>query len=238
MRIMGKDSIRGIGLPQSVLAQNTDAQRLDIKQASRGCLVVLEGIDGTGKTTLAQSLGEKLSHELGEMVIVTQEPTERFKDFNDLESLISDWPTGNINSEAVTSLKFTLDHAIHLADVILPALADDRVVICDRWTPFSSRAYQGPVASVLTQKWDIYPDISILLTMDPVLALERLGNRSQGQLKCFEKLETLRKAQEIYMELATAEPLRWWYFDALLPQEALLDKTLKVIMSTIITRRG
>lgn len=238
MRIMGKDSIIGSGPLQSVLSQNTDALRLDIKQVSRGCLVVLEGIDGTGKTTLAQSLGEKLSHELGEMVIVTQEPTERFKGFDDLENLISDWPTGNINPEAVTSLKFTLDHAIHLADVILPALADDRVVICDRWTPFSSRAYQGPVASVLTQKWDIYPDISILLTMDPVLALERLGKRSEGQLKCFEKLETLRKAQEIYVELASAEPLRWWYFDALLPQEALLDKTLKVIMSTIIIRRG
>lgn len=238
MKIMGKDSIRGRGLLQSVLAQNADTLRLDIKQASRGCLVVLEGIDGTGKTTLAQSLGEKLSHELGEMVIVTQEPTERFKGFNELESLISDWPTGNINPEAVTSLKFTLDHAIHLADVILPALADDRVVICDRWTPSSSRAYQGPLASTLTHKWDIYPDISILLILDPVLALERLRNRPEGQLKCFEKLETLRKAQEIYMELASAEPLRWWHFDALLPQEALLDKTLKVIMSTIISRRG
>jgi dTMP kinase len=238
MRIMGKDSIRSRSLLQSVLAQNTDALRLDIKQASRGCLVVLEGIDGTGKTTLVQALGEKLSHDLGEMVIVTQEPTERFKGFNELESLIFDWPIGNINPEAVTSLKFTLDHAIHLADVILPALADDRVIICDRWTPFSSRAYQGPVASILTHKWDIDPDISILLTLDPVLALERLGNRPEGQLKCFEKLETLRKAQEIYMELASAEPLRWWYFDALLPQEALLDKTLKVIMSTIINRRG
>lgn len=238
MKVIGRDCIRGKGFLQSILAQNTDALRLDIKQASKGCLVVLEGIDGTGKTTLAQALGEKLSHELGEMVIVTQEPTERFKGFDGLENLISDRPAGNINPVAVTSLKFTLDHAIHLADVILPALADDRVVICDRWTPFSSSAYQGPVASVLTQNWDIYPDISILLILDPVLALERLVNRPEGQLKCFEKLETLRKAQEIYMELASAEPLRWWYFDALLPQEALLDKTLKVIMSTIISRRG
>jgi dTMP kinase len=238
MQLMGKDNIRGHSLLQSILTYDADSTRLDLRKASRGCLVVLEGIDGTGKTTLAQTLGNKLSDDLGEMIIVTQEPTERFQGFRELEHLISDWPAGNVRPEAITSLKFTLDHAIHLADVIIPALADDRIVICDRWTPFSSRAYQGPVASVLTQEWDICPDVSILLTLAPDKALERLKKRPEGQLKCFEKLETLQKAQEVYMRLALQNPLKWWYFDALLPQEVLLDKACKVITSTISKRRG
>lgn len=237
MQIMGKDSIRSPSLLTSILIQGADSVRLDLRRASRGCLVVLEGIDGTGKTTLAQALGKKLSEDLGEMVIVTQEPTDRFQGFRELEYLISDWPAGNVKPDAITSLKFTLDHAIHLADVVIPALADDRVVICDRWTPFSSRAYQGPVASVLTQNWDIQPDITMLLTLDPELAMERLGNRPDRQLKCFEKLDVLRKAQDVYMEMAFQNPMKWWYFDAQLPLEVLLDRVVRVTSSYILGRR-
>ncbi len=237
MQIMGKDTIRMRGFLQSILAQHADAVRLDIKQLSKGCLVVLEGIDGTGKTTLANALGEELSSRLGEMVIVTQEPTERFKEFQELENLIGDWPKCKTGADAITSLKFTLDHAIHLADVIIPALADDRIVICDRWTPFSSRAYQGLVASILTQKWDIRPDVTILLDLDPNVAMQRLAERSEGKLKDFEKWEILTAARENYENLAKSDLQRWWHFDALLPQEVLLDRALRIAMSYITRGR-
>lgn len=241
MQIIGKDNIRCHALLTSILTGSADSTRLEIKAASKGCLIVLEGIDGTGKTTLAQALGKKLSEDLGEMVIVTQEPTERFKEFQELENLLAlhpGHPSGYVDSAALTSLKFTLDHAIHLADVIVPALADDRVVICDRWTPFSSLAYQGPVASVLTQKWDICPDATMLLTMDPEMAMQRLGDRAQGQLPGFEKLETLKKAHEAYQEMSRTWPMSWWSFDATLPQVVLLDRAVRIASSYVNKRRG
>ena len=240
MQIIGNDMNRSQSMLPSILGQNADSIRLDMKGRSKGCLIVVEGIDGTGKSTLAQSLCQGLFDKLREMVILTQEPTERFKEFQELENLLAlhpGHPSGYVDSAALTSLKFTLDHAIHLADVIVPALADDRVVICDRWTPFSSRAYQGPVASVLTQSWDIHPDVTLLLAMEPGQALKRLEKRPKGQLPGFEKLGILQKAQEVYAEMADKDS-NWWTFDATLPHVPLVDRAMKIVMSTLAKKRG
>lgn len=239
MQLIGTDRTRCHSLLTSILAGAADSTRLDLKPESRGCLIVLEGIDGTGKTTLAQALGKRLSEDLGETVIVTQEPTERFRKFkdNDLDHIIA-YDETDLIPDAITSLKFTLDHAIHLADVIVPALADDRVIICDRWTPFSSLAYQGPVASVLSQGWDICPDAILLLTMNPEMAMQRLEGRAQGQLPGFEKLETLKKAQAAYLNMAETWPLRFWPIDAMLPLTVLLDRAVRIVSSYVNRRRG
>ena len=100
--------------------------------------IVLEGIDGSGKTTQAAQLGEWLSGLLGrEHVLVTQEP--------------GGWPGGDavrrlalggsLSSAWGEFFLFIADRCEHVSGVITPALEKDMCVICDRYTQ-STLAYQ------------------------------------------------------------------------------------------------
>ncbi len=131
-----------------------------------GNLVTIEGIDGAGKTTLANSLKKEFQDAK-----FTKEPTE-----------------SKIGKTAINSLKetkpltqlflFLADHSNHLEQTIKPSLKNNKLTICDRYTG-SRYAYQGAQGiekkwiEQIHENWSIQPDLTILLDIDIEKAIKR-----------------------------------------------------------------
>ncbi|HEY5328249.1 MAG TPA: dTMP kinase [Acidobacteriaceae bacterium] len=108
-----------------------------------GCFITFEGLDGSGKTTQLRRLAASLAAE-GHNVVTLRQPGgtplgDRIRSV--LLDSRSESELGSIAPEAEMALMFA-DRAQSLRQVILPALAEGSIVLCDRYTD-SSEAYQG-----------------------------------------------------------------------------------------------
>lgn len=165
-----------------------------------GLLIVLEGIDGTGKTTLARGLRDALQ-ERGYRVVLTREPT--------------DGPIGRriralaasgrerVTPEEEFSL-FHEDRRVHVEEVVRPALAEGDIVIQDR-SYFSTVAYQGQRgldrARLLAESESIAPRPDLLFVVDlPVEDALRRIERSRGSpTDDFEVASRLEEVRQVFL---------------------------------------
>ncbi|MHB8053460.1 MAG: dTMP kinase [Methanoregula sp.] len=183
-------------------------------------LITLEGIDGSGKSTLHASL-RNLLRDLDP--VFTREPGATWVG-DSVRRAIAE----QIDPVTEATL-FVADHAAHLATVVRPALAEGRLVISDRYSD-SRFAYQ----SVTLQKiipdpeawlramhngWTIIPDKTFLCILPVDDALNRL--KPDNQREHFERREVLEKVQNNYLSYARAEPSRFVVVDAMLPPETV-----------------
>lgn len=165
-----------------------------LKNHYPGKFIVIEGIDGAGKSTQAEILSKKLKLNL--KVLTTYEPTNSPIGMLIRKQLKNEWQISNQCLE----LLFAADRADHLNKQIIPALQNNVIVICDRYIP-SSLAY-GSIANdflwimALNQQF-IIPDIIIYLDIDPRISLARL-QKERNSLELYEKLETLQKVSQNY----------------------------------------
>ncbi|MDO8727392.1 MAG: dTMP kinase [Candidatus Methanoperedens sp.] len=176
-----------------------------------GKLITLEGIDGTGKSSIANMLKKSFPE-----AFFTREPTQNWIGKAVKRSIESD---GDPLAELFL---FVADHAEHIAKVIRPALAEGKIVFSDRYSD-SRYAYQGVTLSDdfddavawvqgIHRDWTVVPDLTILFTIDPAVAISRCGVR--GEKTKFEKLEFLKKVQDNFLRLAKEEPRRFVIIDA------------------------
>jgi dTMP kinase len=176
-----------------------------------GKLITLEGIDGTGKSSIAKMLGTNFPE-----AVFTREPTRSWIGKAVKQSIDSD------TDPLAELFLFVADHAEHIAKVIRPALVEGKLVISDRYSD-SRYAYQGATLSNMFDDamgwvqgihkgWTIVPDLTILFTIDPAVAVSRCGVR--GEHTKFEKIEFLRTVQENFFKLAEKEPQRFVIIDA------------------------
>lgn len=161
-------------------------------------LIVLEGIDGAGKTTLRDGLAARLE-QAGHEVVRTKEPTDgplgkRIRE-------IAKAGRETVSAEEELAL-FHEDRKLHVQSLVLPALARGAVVLQDR-SYFSTVAYQGERgldrAKLLAMEQAIAPapDVLFVLDLPPEASLERV--RSRGASDDFETLESLRRVREVFM---------------------------------------
>lgn len=146
-----------------------------------GRYIILEGIDGTGKSSVAKLLAEALRAQ-GREVVLTSEPSDR--------------PSGRLIRErlAERGLKmtahewlglFVADRRIHIDEVVKPALEQGKDVIQDR-SMYSTLVYQGemgiPEAEILARHrgWHPAPDLLVILDIAPRFGLARTRKRSLG----------------------------------------------------------
>ncbi|AWR99691.1 dTMP kinase [Metallosphaera hakonensis] len=154
-------------------------------------LIVIEGIDGSGKTTLAQRIGKLLSSKF--RVVVTQEPFTE-----DIKQLLEKYKW---KDQVLLALLFSADRRIHV-EWMRQQSAD--LVISDRYF-FSTIAYQsvGVDETWLEQLSSVFPrpDMTILLDVPVEVALKRLESK-RDTLDFAEKRESLEIVRQNYLKLA------------------------------------
>jgi|ERR1700677_93736 dTMP kinase len=152
----------------------------------RGFFITFEGLDGSGKTTQIRRLAAWLKkRNPGDDPVVTRQPGGT--DTGDLiRALVVNSRSANLAPMTEMALMFA-DRAQAIAEVIAPALADGKIVLCDRFTD-STEAYQGGgrqigSATVLELHrllcGDLQPDLTLLLLPPLEVCLERARRRNQ-----------------------------------------------------------
>jgi dTMP kinase len=165
---------------------------------NRGAFLVLEGIDGSGKSTQVERLVRRLRAG-GVDTLVTREPTTGAAGRRLRELARSAEP---VDSELELRL-FVEDRGEHVAFVIEPALRAGRAVVCDRYT-LSTVAYQGargPDPAELLARGEAefpLPDLVLLLEIDPAEALRRVRDRGATDEPAFERREFLERVAAVF----------------------------------------
>ncbi|WP_254766971.1 dTMP kinase [Salinilacihabitans rarus] len=196
-------------------------------------LVTLEGLDGSGKTTVWEAL-----HDVYPDATFTREPTTSWYGEAVSRSIADD------DADPLAELfLYTADHADHLSRVIEPALERGDLVISDRYSD-SRYAYQGasldgeltrPMEYVIGvhRAFSIDPDLTIYLDVDPETAAARAGATNK-----FERAGYLARVRDNYERLVENDPGRFVRVDATLPPEDVLDRVEAVLADALDDREG
>ena len=181
-------------------------------------LVTLEGIDGSGKTTVWEALRDVYPD-----AVFTREPTDSWYGEAVDRSLSDD------DADPLAELfLYTADHADHLSRVVQPALDDGKLVVSDRYSD-SRFAYQAaslaghvkrPMEYVrgVHQPFTRPPDRTVYLDVDPETAVARSDREDK-----FETVEHLRTVRDNYERLIDAEAGRFFRVDAEASPESVID---------------
>jgi dTMP kinase len=192
----------------------------------RGYFITFEGLDGSGKTTQLRRLATSLEVE-GRNVVTLRQPGgtplgDRVRGI--LLDSKSEAALGPIAPNAEMALMFA-DRAQSIAQIILPALDDGKIILCDRYTD-SSEAYQGGGRQLGSERIlamhaaacdNLQPDLTLLLLPSLEASLRRARRRNQRQTRQqgpdenrfeSESDEFYRRIYEKYEEIAAREPLR------------------------------
>lgn len=161
----------------------------------RGVFIVVEGLDGSGKTTQAKLLTAKLSQNY--QTLYTAEPSQGKIGIFVRESCLYEKQRLPPNVEA---LLFAADRIEHVENEIKPALQEGRLVICDRYV-YSSLAYQGSTGLSIDwikeiNKYAMKPDYSVFIDVPPEIVLQRLRRKKS----VMETLEIQQKVRDIYLQ--------------------------------------
>ena len=188
-----------------------------------GTFVVFEGGDGSGKTTQARLLGRRLTRG-GRHIVQTHEPggtafgeaSRRW-----LRSRFSLSPMAEL-------LLFVAARAQHVEEIIVPALAAQQTVVCDRFAA-STVAYQGygrgldleliaRLNDMATR--GLRPNLTVLLDIPAEVALAR---KKDGFRDTFESeaAEFHQRVREGYLAQASGEPDRWLVLDGAMSKTSL-----------------
>jgi dTMP kinase len=182
-----------------------------------GLFIVFEGVEGSGKGTQL-GLAEEYLRSVGHSVLVTREPggTELGEK---IRQVLLDPKTGKLDARS-EALLFAAARAQSVTTVIRPALADGKVVICDRFVD-SSLAYQGWARGlgeqdVLTLNvWatqGLFPDLVILLHLEPERGLLR-STEAPDRME-LEGQDFHAKVADAYLKIAEEHPERFVVVDA------------------------
>ena len=185
-----------------------------------GSLIALEGIDGSGKSTIAERLVLKM-RETETKAILSREPGgtaigEQIREILLRQDSSSMLPTTEM-------LLFAAARAQHVGEVIKPALAKGLIVVTDRFAD-SSLAYQWGARGLERRMVDLAlelatnglePDLKILLDLPVETALRRrMANSNEVNRLDRESIEFHTRVRDAYHSLVAADPSRWCVVDA------------------------
>lgn len=201
----------------------------------KGLMIVCDGSNGAGKTTVLKAISNHLV-ALGRDVVATREPGgtiigERIRDI----VLSPDTPE---MCDLTELMLFSAARAQHLREKILPAMAEGKVVVSDRFVAatISFQHYARGIDLDIIERLnhlalgDFRPSMNIILDLDPIIGLQRVQSRGEGLDRMEDqKLEFLQRARDGYLKQAEADPDIFTVIDASQPLEHVLSQVLQVV---------
>jgi dTMP kinase len=194
--------------------------------AARGKFITFEGLDGSGKSTQLEKLARSLRAR-GLALTVTREPGGTTTGEKIREVLLHS-STSGLSSFTEMALMFA-SRTQHIHEIILPALIEGHIVLCDRFTD-STEAYQGGGRKLGSKPvrqmheilcGNLQPDLTILLDNEVAFSVDRARRRNRkhkGRLEKSEEKDENRFEQEsraffgrvrhAYLAIAAREPHR------------------------------
>ena len=203
-----------------------------------GLFLTFEGIDGSGKSSQARMLAEHL-RGLGREVVLTREPGGS-AGAEEIRSLVLEGDPDRWSAETEILL-FTAARRDHLERTIEPALADGKVVICDRFAD-STRMYQGlsrgDLRGLVDQLHSLMigrePDLTLLIDMDPQTGLSRAKGR-QGTEERFEDfgIDLQQKMRSGFLALAGEFPDRFRVIDGNRDMDSVAQDVKDIVLQAL-----
>lgn len=205
-----------------------------------GLFVTIEGVEGCGKTTIGKMIVDKLISD-GYEVIYTREPGG-IEIAEQIRKVILD--VNNTNMDARTeALLYAASRRQHLVEKVIPALKENKVIICDRFVD-SSLAYQGHARGLGIEKVyeinkfaidTVMPDLTLLFDLDPKLGLERINANKSREVNRLdlEKLEFHKLVREGFLIIENLEPNRVKKVDASKTIEEVFNDAYSLISEAL-----
>lgn len=202
-----------------------------------GKLITIEGIDGSGKTTILESIDEEM---IDADIEKTREPT-RWSDPGEL--LMKSLKSGE-TIDMTELFLFMADHSEHLEKTIKPRLEDDKIIVCDRYVD-SRCAYQGATIGTIGQQraieyvyelhedWSIFPDYTIFIDISIDEALERLDTDHRHETR-----ERLENVYENYKWLIEKDSERFVVVDGEATVEEVTQEVAEIINGLTTQKYG
>ena len=184
-----------------------------------GKFITIEGIEGVGKTTNINFI-EQYLRQADKDLLLTREPGGTVIG-EKIRELLLDAKQAHIVDDTELLLMFAA-RAQHIAEVIKPALRQNKWVICDRFTD-ATYAYQGGGRGIAFERiaqleqWvqgELRPHVTFLLDLPVQQGLERANKRSEPDRFEREKAEFFERVRRAYLDMARAEPQRYHVIDA------------------------
>ena len=214
----------------------------------RGQFITFEGLDGSGKTTQIRKLAAWLERR-GHATIVTRQPGGT-PTGDRIREILLDSRNAGLAPTAEMALMFA-DRAQAIHEVIQPALAEGKIVLCDRFTD-SSEAYQGGGRELGSEAIlamhrlvceDLQPDLTVLLlpSFDASLARARRRNtrdekrtgKNEGRFEA-EQDAFFRRVWEKYREIAKREPDRIVLIEGDLGIDEVHEQIVEIVAERLI----
>lgn len=204
----------------------------------KGLFITFEGPDGSGKTSVATAVCERLK-QLGYEVVHTREPGG-IEISEEIRNIILD-PKNTAMDARTEALLYAASRRQHLVEKVFPAMKEGKIVICERFLD-SSLAYQGygrqlgfdEVLSInLFAIENTYPDMTIYLDVDEEIGLSRLANRSFKDRLDQESIDFHHRVSEGYREVLKRFADRIKIVDASKDKETVIEESMKRILELI-----
>ena len=204
-----------------------------------GRFLVIEGIDGSGKSIQLPRIGDWLRRNEVE-TLVTREPGGTPLG-ESLRALLLDSRFSGMSPSAELLVMFAA-RAEHLDKRIAPALANGVWVLCERFTD-ATFAYQGGGRDVDPARiaaledavqGDTRPDLVIVLDLPVEVGLRRVEGRGAADRFEHENAEFFRRVRKVYLDRAREHPERYAVVDACADESAVTDRMIRVISERLL----
>lgn len=200
-------------------------------EQKKGLLIAFEGIDGTGKTTLALMLKERLEVS-GYSVVMFKEPTNETEAGKKIRaSYIEERASLDIELQW-----FIEDREWNVTTRILPALAENKIVFLDRYF-FSTACYQGVRKNndwvsilELNRKKFPEPDLTIIFDLDVQLAIKRIM-KDRSNANTFEGMQNLRDVRALFLEMFQLDTIGNYF---LVNAEKSIEEILELLYTKLL----
>lgn len=205
---------------------------------NKGLFITFEGNDGSGKTTISKLAYEELKAK-GYPVIYTREPGG-IDIAEQIRGVILD-PKNTAMDARTEALLYAASRRQHLIEKVLPALADNKIVLCDRFID-SSLVYQGIARGIgIDEVYKInefaieghLPNATIFLSVNLETGLSRMSSRGNKDRLDSEDMQFHMRVSQGYEIIKEKFKHRMYIVDANHDIEQVLQDTLKQLMEII-----